>query len=114
MQVEQTMFVVVVARTMAFFVDRSALMLAVLHLLLVGPMALPCRLNQLYDYTSSYYCDYLYRNSSTRYACRGGPSSRGFPCGAFCLYVYDAVSYTHWNFGAALSCIFFFNFNLHF
>ena len=40
---------------------------------------------------------------SSYYAFRGGDSSRGAVCGAFCVYADNSASYTSWRSGAALS-----------
>jgi len=53
---------------------------------------------------STYYCDYWYQNSGTRYAVRGGHCNNGLYCGAWCVNLSRAASYTAWNIGAAPSC----------
>ena len=100
---ELDMFVVVVAPALVFRVGFSALLPRLVPTIFAGTMALPCRLNQLYDNTSSYYCDYLYRNTGTCYSYHGGYSNRDFYCGVFCLYVNIAASLANWSHGAALS-----------
>jgi len=53
---------------------------------------------------STYYCDYLWQNSGTRYAYRGGGCSDGLRCGAFFVNLYAAPSDAAWAVGAAPSC----------
>lgn len=55
---------------------------------------------------STYYCDETYwttDSSRTAYASRGGVYGGGRGCGAFCLSVGSAASYSRSNLGAALS-----------
>ena len=54
--------------------------------------------------SNKYYCDYWYQASGLRFASRGGNSS--YPatyCGAFCVALFSAASYTAWYIGASLS-----------
>ena len=54
---------------------------------------------------STYLCDYLYLNAEiVAVALVGGGCSSGAVCGAACLNLNGAASYTDWSFGAALSC----------
>ena len=53
--------------------------------------------------SSSFYCDYFYQNSGTRYAIRGGDSALGLRCGAFCVSLNLSSGYAYWFVGAALS-----------
>ena len=54
--------------------------------------------------SSAYYCDAQWFNTSgDRYAYFGGNSNDGLYCGAFCCYLYAAVSHSRWNIGAAPS-----------
>ena len=54
---------------------------------------------------ATFYCDALWTNNGqVDYACRGGSSSSGSVCGAWCLSLSIAVSNASWNVGAAPSC----------
>ena len=54
---------------------------------------------------TTYYSDYFWwNNADVRYAIRGGSSNFGAYCGLFCLALYDLVSLTYWDCGAAVSC----------
>lgn len=54
---------------------------------------------------TTYVCDGLwFNNSQVDYAIVGGASDNGFLAGAFCVNLYDIVSYSSWDVGAALSC----------
>lgn len=53
---------------------------------------------------ATYWCDYFYQNTGTRYALRGGSCSYSLNAGPFCVYLYNSPSYAHWDFGAAPSC----------
>ena len=52
---------------------------------------------------TTYFCDGLWFNASC-YALVGGNCDSGLRVGAFCLFLYSAVSNTSWAIGAALSC----------
>lgn len=54
--------------------------------------------------TSTYYCDYWYQNSGTRYAIRGGACNGSLNCGAWFVHLGNAASSAGWAFGAAPSC----------
>lgn len=53
---------------------------------------------------ATYYCDYLWQNSGTRYACRGGSCGDGLYGGAFGVGLHVAPSGAGWSVGAAPSC----------
>ena len=51
------------------------------------------------------YCDGLWTNNGqTDYASRGGGSSVGAQCGAFCLALHNTASHAGWHLGASPSC----------
>ena len=52
---------------------------------------------------NTYYCDYDYRNSGSRFAYVGGSSSYGSYCGAFSVFLDCDASYAYWVIGAAPS-----------
>lgn len=55
--------------------------------------------------SSTYWCDYWWQNSGTRYAFRGAPCYYGAgSVGAFVVSLYDAPSSAGWRIGAAPSC----------
>ena len=53
---------------------------------------------------ATFFGDGLWTNTGTRYASRGGASHTGSRVGAFCLALYNAVSVSGWDLGAAPSC----------
>ena len=53
--------------------------------------------------SSTYYADYFYSNTETRYLLVGGYSGSGVRAGAFSFYLNIAPSYTHWDVAASLS-----------
>ena len=54
---------------------------------------------------STYYCDGLWTNNGqVDYAFRGGYSSFGLLCGAFCLSLTHTASFASWSIAAAPSC----------
>lgn len=54
--------------------------------------------------SSTYYADYFYQNSGTRYLLVGGSSVGVVYAGAFCFRLINAPSYAYWAIAAALSC----------
>ena len=52
---------------------------------------------------ATFWCDYWYQNSGTRYACRGGRCNYGATCGAFYVYLDFAPGSASWAIGAAPS-----------
>ena len=53
---------------------------------------------------STHMCDHYWVNTgATTYALLGGASGNGSSCGAFCLYLGNAVSRAHWSIGCAPS-----------
>ena len=54
--------------------------------------------------SSTYYADYFYQNTDTRYLLVGGSSAYGVGAGAFYFSLYDAPSGAYWAIAAALSC----------
>lgn len=54
--------------------------------------------------SSTYYADYFYQNTGTRYLLVGGSSDGGVVAGAFYFNLYNAPSYANWAIAAALSC----------
>lgn len=54
--------------------------------------------------SATYWCDYWYQKSGTRYALHGGPCDDRFACGAFFVNLYGNSGYTYWGVGAAPSC----------
>lgn len=56
---------------------------------------------------STYYCDsaYIYVDSSVYVACFGGAWNDGTDAGAFFLDVSFSETYSHYNYGARLSCV---------
>lgn len=54
--------------------------------------------------SSTYYADYFYQNTDTRYLLVGGNSGNGVGAGAFYFALTYAPSHTYWNVAAALSC----------
>jgi len=57
---------------------------------------------------SSYYCDYFYQSSGTRYTLRGAHCGYGYSCGSFFIDIHYAVSHNSWSVGASLSFNFLF------
>lgn len=53
---------------------------------------------------ATYYCDYFWQSSGTRYAFRGGNCYGGLNCGAFYVGLDVPQSYAGWAMGAAPSC----------
>jgi hypothetical protein len=51
----------------------------------------------------SFYCDYFYQATSTRYAIRGSNTNFGFATGNFSIALNGFYSTAHWGYGAALS-----------
>jgi len=92
------MLVVVDVHLIIFIVDLFILLYSKFLLLHIGILAPPYHLNHIF----SFYCDYFYQSSSTRYAIRGGHCDYGFGCGFAFVYLYVS-SNTYWGFGAALS-----------
>jgi len=54
--------------------------------------------------TATYYCDYFWQASGTRYAFRGGYCYNDAHCGTFSLYLNYTPSTAYWSIGAAPSC----------
>lgn len=54
--------------------------------------------------SSTYYADYFYQNTDTRYLLVGGSSGNGVIAGAFYFSLYAAPSLAYWTIAAALSC----------
>ena len=54
--------------------------------------------------SSTYYADYFYQNTDTRYLLVGGSAGDGVTAGAFFFYLCIAPSYANWAVAAALSC----------
>lgn len=54
--------------------------------------------------SATFWCDYWYQASGTRYALRGGHCNHGLIVGAFYVALYSAPTYTSWYFGSAPSC----------
>ena len=54
--------------------------------------------------SSTYYADYFYQNTDTRYLLVGGHADDGVTAGAFCFRLHVAPSATSWRLAAALSC----------
>ena len=54
--------------------------------------------------SATFWCDYWYQASGTRYALRGGVCFIGLAVGAFCVYLDYAPTYAGWNIGSAPSC----------
>ena len=53
--------------------------------------------------SSTYYADYFYQNTGTRYLLVGGSSADGVPAGAFYFSLTTAPSGAHWSVAASLS-----------
>lgn len=53
--------------------------------------------------SSTYYADYFYQNTGTRYLLVGGGSGSGVGAGAFCFSLGIALSGASWNLAASLS-----------
>lgn len=54
---------------------------------------------------TTYACDgFWFNNGQVDYALVGGYCYSGFLCGGSCVSLYDLVSHSSWNLGAALSC----------
>lgn len=54
--------------------------------------------------SSTYYADYFYQNTDTRYLLVGGGSGTGVAAGAFYFHLNYAPSIAYWYIAAALSC----------
>ena len=54
--------------------------------------------------SATFWCDYWYQASGTRYAIRGGVCYGGLSVGAFCVDLSSAPAGTYWNVGSAPSC----------
>jgi hypothetical protein len=54
--------------------------------------------------SSTYYADYFYQTTDTRYLLVGGRSGDGTYAGAFYFLLNNPPSITSWNIGVALSC----------
>ena len=54
--------------------------------------------------SATFWCDYWYQASGTRYALRGGSCYNGLHAGAFCVFLGSTPSDAGWNFGSAPSC----------
>ena len=78
----------------------SLLFISVVALVLsTGVVAPPYHLNHIF----SFYCDYFSQSSGAHYARRGGDSTAGLYCGAFCVSLGSYSGAASWYFGAALS-----------
>ena len=51
----------------------------------------------------TFYCDYFYQSSGTKYTVRGGYSGSGANCGDFYVSANSAASYTSWTISASIS-----------
>ncbi len=54
--------------------------------------------------SATFWCDYWYQASGTRYAIRGGHCGDGLNVGAFFVLLYVAPTSTYWYIGSAPSC----------
>ena len=54
--------------------------------------------------SSTYYADYFYQNTDTRYLLVGGSTANGVHAGAFYFNLLNTPSDAGWNIAAALSC----------
>ena len=54
--------------------------------------------------SSTYYADYFYQDTNTKYLLVGGHSGRGVHVGAFCFNLSNAPSDANWHIAASLSC----------